>query len=179
MEENKAHFSNQIKQSIGGDEYYSPQNVVDMILPYVKESGYKKIWCPFDTEDSRFVQTFQAEGFNVAFGHISKGQDFFEFKEPLGEIVISNPPFSKRDAIFERLFEFQLPFALVMNFNGLFDSKKRARLFRLYGVELLVPYGRMKFNYQGDGVLNHPNFQSVYVCNGLLKHEITFTDDQF
>ncbi len=45
-------FSQDIKQSIGGDEYYSPQNVVDMILPYVIESGYKKIWCPFDTEDS-------------------------------------------------------------------------------------------------------------------------------
>lgn len=173
-------FSQEIKKSIGGDEYYSPQNVVDMIVPYIKaDKRFKKIWCPFDTEDSRFVQTFQKEGYEVEFGHISTGQDFFKFKEPLGEIVISNPPFSKRDAIFERLYEFQLPFALVMNFNGLFDSKKRARLFRLYGVELLVPYGRMKFDHQGDGILNHPNFQSVYVCNGVLEHQITFSDAQF
>lgn len=34
-----ASFSNAIKQSIGGDEYYSPQNVVDMIVPYVMRGG--------------------------------------------------------------------------------------------------------------------------------------------
>ena len=32
-------FSNQIKQSINGDEYYSPQNVVDMIVPYILRGG--------------------------------------------------------------------------------------------------------------------------------------------
>lgn len=34
-----ASFSNAIMQSIGGDEYYSPQNVVDMIVPYVMRGG--------------------------------------------------------------------------------------------------------------------------------------------
>ena len=32
-------FSSAVKQSIGGDEYYSPQNVVDMIVPYVMRGG--------------------------------------------------------------------------------------------------------------------------------------------
>lgn len=36
-----ASFSNTIKKSIGGDEYYSPQNVVDMIVPYVMKGGTK------------------------------------------------------------------------------------------------------------------------------------------
>lgn len=31
--------SNQIKQSINADEYYSPQNVVDMIVPYILRGG--------------------------------------------------------------------------------------------------------------------------------------------
>lgn len=35
-------FSNQIKQSINGDEYYSPQNVVDMIVPYILRGGTEK-----------------------------------------------------------------------------------------------------------------------------------------
>lgn len=172
-------FSQEIKQSIGGDEYYSPQNVVDMILPYVKESGYKRIWCPFDTEASLFVQTFKREGFDVSFGHISTGQDFFEIKEAQGDVVISNPPFSKRDAIFARLFDLDVPFALVMNFNGLFDSKKRARLFSENGVELLVPFGRMKFIHQGEAEANHPNFQSVYVCNRFLNRQIVFSGTEF
>lgn len=32
-------YSQQIKQAIHGDEYYSPQNVVDMIIPYINGGG--------------------------------------------------------------------------------------------------------------------------------------------
>ena len=172
-------YSDQIKKSIHGDEYYSPQNVVDMIVPYIIGGGYSKIWCPFDKADSKFVTTFQDLGLDVIYGHIETGQDFFLYERPQGEIVVSNPPFSKRDAIFEKLYQWGMPFALVLNFNGLFDSKKRSKLFREYGVEMLVPYGRMRFIQKDDGIKNSPNFQSVYVCNKLLKDQIVFSDAVF
>ena len=35
-------YSDAIKKSIFGDEYYSPQNVVDMIVPYVLRGGTQK-----------------------------------------------------------------------------------------------------------------------------------------
>lgn len=69
-------FSQQVKTSINGDEYYTPQNAVDMILPYIIRGGYKNIWCPFDKEESKFVQTFKSRGLNVVYGHIETGQDF-------------------------------------------------------------------------------------------------------
>ena len=172
-------FSNGVLKSIHGDEYYSPQNVVDMIVPYILRGGYSKVWCPFDTSESKFVTTFQELGFDVAYGHIDTGQDFFDYTDPQGEIVVSNPPFSKRDAIFERLYEMDIPFALVMNFNGLFDSRKRGKLFREHGVEMLVPYGRMSFEHKDRGRRNNPNFQSVYVCNKLLDKQIVFSDVVF
>lgn len=109
-------FSQQVKTSINGDEYYTPQNAVDMILPYIIRRGYKNIWCPFDKEESKFVQTFKSHGLNVVYGHIETGQDFFDYSEPLGDIVVSNPPFSKRDRIFEKLYGWDIPFALIMNF---------------------------------------------------------------
>ena len=172
-------FSQQIKQNINGDEYYSPQNVVDMIVPYILRGGYRKIWCPFDTEESKFVTTFTDLGFEVVHGHIDTGQDFFSFQEPQGDVVVSNPPFSKRDHIFEKLFQMDIAFALVMNFNGLFDSRKRAEIFRKNGVEILVPNGRMKFEHKDRGVLNSPNFQSVYVCHNILYKQIVFSDAKF
>lgn len=131
-------ISLQIKNSIHGDEWYSPQNVVDLIVPYIRKSQYKTIWCPFDTCDSLFVKTFQKLNYTVAYGHIETGQDFFKQDKPLGEIVVSNPPFSKREAIYEKLYSMNVPFALVTNMNGLFDSKKRHQLFMDNGVELLV-----------------------------------------
>lgn len=66
-----------------------------------------------------------------------------------------------------------------MNFNGLFDSKKRVEIFRHNEVELLVPKGRMRFIHKDKGMLNAPNFQSVYVCSGVLDKQITFTDYEF
>ena len=172
-------FSANVKSSINGDEYYSPQNVVDMIVPYIARGDYRTIWCPFDKAESNFVITFQNKGYAVHYGHIETGQDFFDYKEPQGDIVVTNPPFSKRDAIFQRLFELDVPFALVINFNGLFDSRRRADLFRKFGVELLVPRGRMKFFHQVRGQLNSPNFQSVYVCHRLLGSQIVFDDTTF
>lgn len=35
-------YSDAIKKSIHGDEYYSPQNVVDMIVPYIIGGGVLK-----------------------------------------------------------------------------------------------------------------------------------------
>ena len=37
-------FETQVRQSINGDEYYTPENAVNMILPYVKKGEYKTIW---------------------------------------------------------------------------------------------------------------------------------------
>ena len=173
-------FSQQVKTSINGDEYYTPQNAVDMILPYLaKGGGYKRIWCPFDKEESNFVKTLKEYGYEVVYGHIETGQDFFEYTEPQGDIIVSNPPFSKRDKIFERLYQWDIPFALIMNFNGLFDSKKRVDIFREHRVEMLIPRGRMKFIHKDKGQLNSPNFQSIYVCNHLLENQITFDDTTF
>ena len=172
-------FSQQVKTSINGDEYYTPQNAVDMILPYLARGGYKRIWCPFDKEESNFVKTLKEYGYEVVYGHIETGQDFFEYTEPQGDIIVSNPPFSKRDKIFEKLYQWDIPFALIMNFNGLFDSKKRVDIFREHRVEMLIPRGRMKFIHKDKGQLNSPNFQSIYVCNHLLENQITFDDTTF
>jgi hypothetical protein len=172
-------FSTQIKQSINGDEYYTPENAVNMILPYIKKGEYKTIWCPFDKEESNFVKIFRSQGYSVTYGHIETGQDFFEYDRPQGDILVSNPPFSKRNAIFKKLYEWDMPFALIINFNGLFDSKQRADIFRKHNVEMLIPRGRMKFFHRDREFLNSPNFQSIYVCNHLLDKQIVFDETTF
>lgn len=166
-------------QSVNGDEYYSPQNVVDMIVPYVMRGGHKRIWCPFDKGDSNFVKTFKGLGLEVVNGHIETGQDFFGYQTPQGEIVVSNPPFSRRDDVLKHLYELNVPFAVTLYLNGLFDSKGRREMFKRYGVELLIPDGRMKFFRPGTKLLNAPNTQTVYVCHKLLDKQIEFSDFKF
>ncbi|MBF0778156.1 hypothetical protein [Streptococcus cuniculi] len=169
-------FSQQIKTS-KSDEYYTPKYAVDIIVPYLKAKGFTKIWCPFDKAHSEFVKILKREGFEVVFGHIETGQDFFEQNLPENaDCVVSNPPFSKRDAIFKRLYELKIPFALVMNGNGIFDSRARFELFRNNDFELLIPRGRIKFFDESMVLKNSPNFQSIYVCHGMLDRQIVFTN---
>lgn len=42
MEETKSRYYQQVKQSINGDEYYTMQNAVDMIIPYVVRGGIRQ-----------------------------------------------------------------------------------------------------------------------------------------
>lgn len=124
------------------------------------------------------MTTFTDLGFEVVHGHIDTGQDFFAYSEPQGDIVVSNPPFSKRTKILKRLYEFDIPFAIVLGLNGLFDSKERRDALK-NGVELLVPQGRMKFLHRDLGVLGQPPFQCVYVCHNVLEEKIVFSDAKF
>lgn len=166
-------FSEQIKKS-NTDEWYTPKEPVEMIVPYLVRGGYKKILCPFDKEESNYVQVLREKGFEVTFGHIETGEDFFEIKDfSQYDAVVSNPPFSKRQQIFERLFDVGIPFALIINWNGLFDSRARWEMFSKNKFELLIPLGRTHFfNKKCKG--NSPNFQSIYVCKGMLEKQIEF-----
>lgn len=168
------------KQTPESDNCLTPYYAVDPLLEFLTDKS-KIIWCPFDKPDSNFVTMLTDKGFEVTYGHIETGQDFFKYEAPPDNVqcVVSNPPFSKRNAIFKRLFEFNIPFALVMNLNGLFDSKERFEMFKHQDIELYIPKGRMKFVAKDKGQLNSPNFQSVYVCSKMLDNPITFADWEF
>lgn len=166
-------FSTQIKQS-NTDEWYTPPEAVEIIVPYLQRLKYKKILCPFDKEDSNFVKVLTSKGFEVTYSHIETGTDFFEIENLTDyDAVVSNPPFSKRQKILEKLFEAKVPFAMIMNFNGLFDSKSRWKLFKDNRFGLLVPCGRIHF-FNDECKGNSPNFQSIYVCSKMLPKQITF-----
>lgn len=166
-------FSETIKQR-KTDEWYTKKDSVEMIIPYLIKAGYKKILCPFDKQESNFVKVLNEYGFKVTYSHIETGTDFFSI-ENLNDYdaIVSNPPFSKRQKILERLFASGVPFAMILNFNGLFDSKTRWKLFKENDFELLVPMGRMQFfNEKCKG--KSPNFQAIWVCRGMCEKQITF-----
>ena len=111
----------------------------------------------------------------MQYSHIWNGVDFFEIESTDADCIVSNPPFSKRQLVFEKLFELGKPFAMITNMNGLFDAKSRWEIFRANSFELLIPKGRVKF-FNNDGIKNSPNFQSIYVCKDVLEEKIVFSD---
>lgn len=81
-----------------------------------------------------------------------------------------------RNEVYKRLYDLNKPFAMLMNYAGLFDNKVRYNLFKKNGVQLFVLDGRTKFIKRGNSADSEssPLFQSVYVCNGILPSDIVF-----
>ena len=122
-------FSQTIKTSIGGDEYYSPENAVEMILPVIRKRGFRKIWCPFDTDESEYVKILTANGHKVIYSHKDSGDNFYDFGEglfakdiPDFDVLVSNPPFHNKAILVEKVIALGKPFALLLPMTWLNDS---------------------------------------------------------
>lgn len=152
------------------DEWYTPESAVYPIIPYIKRNSI--IWCPFDKEDSAYVKVLSSK-FKVIATHIDTGSDFFTTNVENYDYIISNPPFSERMRIFERLFKLGKPFAMLFNYAGLWDSQQRFEMFKKCGIELLIIKGRTKFIRPNEEIKT-PMFQSIYVCHGMLPEKIIY-----
>lgn len=83
-----------------GDEQYTPRHAVLPIIKFLPRHAV--VWCPFDTENSEFVIALKEAGHEVVFSHIFTGQDFFEYEPPKWDMIVSNPPFSRKQQVVER-----------------------------------------------------------------------------
>ena len=154
------------------DEYYTPTYAVYPIIKYIKPNS--TIWCPFDKEDSNYVKILKKEGFKVIYGHIETGQDFFEVDIPECDYIISNPPYSLKGQVFKKLYEIGKPFAMLLNFQGIFDHKERFKMFKNNRVEMLWLSPRVNFIKQGEYKPSGVPFQSGYLCSGIFKDSLNF-----
>lgn len=155
------------------DEYYTPAYAVYPIIEKLKPKS--TVWCPFDTEKSNFVKVLKANGFNVIRSHIFDGQDFFCQEVPECDYIISNPPYSVKGKVFNKLYEIGKPFAMLINLQGIFDHKKRFELFKNNKVEMLWLSPRVNY-IKGDGSkLSGVPFQSGYLCSGICENQLEFS----
>lgn len=149
----------------GNDEFYTPLYAIDPLIKYVPGGD---IWCPFDTEESLIVNRLRKTGANVTATHIETGHDFFT-TEPRGDIIISNPPYSKKGEVFERLFELGLPFAMLVGVVGLFESQKRFNMFKQNQFGIIWMSKRIAYfkSYDEQKPSLNPPFSSVWIASGF------------
>ena len=153
------------------DEYYTPSILVEPILKYLKPNS--TIWCPFDTKESEFVILFKEAGHHVIYSHIWLGQDFFEY-EPDEEYdyIISNPPFTRKYDVLDRLYELDKPFAIILGIPILnyqvvgeyFYNKQKE------GKELQLLIVDKKISFDG----NTASFNNSFFFHNLLPKQIIF-----
>jgi len=156
------------------DEFYTPDYAILPILKYINKDSI--IWCPFDSEKSNYVKILSKEN-HVLNTHIETGVDFFKADCPSNiDYIISNPPYSLKFEVFERLFEIGKPFAMLVGVVGLFESQKRFNLFKNNNFELMYFNKRISYfkSYEDQKPSLNPPFSSVYVCHNILPKQIIF-----
>lgn len=161
-------------RTANGDEVYTPLYAVEPLLEFIPKG--KTIWCPFDLEWSAFVQTFKASGYNLVRSHISEGQDFFNYEPEQWDIMISNPPFSKKDEVLQRAYELGKPFALLLPANSI-QGKKR---FQIFQNEIQMLCFDVRIDFHTNGNMKSPTkgtpFGSAYFCRDFLPSKLEMRD---
>ena len=158
------------------DEFYTPAYAIKPILKYIKP--HSTIWCPFDTNDSLFVNEFTNAGHKVIATHINNGFDFFVMPNLDCDYIISNPPYSLNTEVLNRLFQMNRPFAMLVGVVGLFESQKRFEMFKNHKFEIMYMNRRISYfkDYNEQKPSVNPPFQSVYICHNMLPKEIIFEE---
>jgi hypothetical protein len=155
------------------DEYYTHKYAILPITKYLKP--FSKVWCPFDTSESQYVKVLKSQGFDVSNSHISNGIDFLneDLSKRDSDYIISNPPYSLKNEILEKLFNSGKSFAMLMGVVGIFESQKRFNLFKNNNFEVM--YFNKRVNYFSPFNENiNPPFSSVYICRNILPRQIIF-----
>lgn len=160
----------------GNDEFYTPSYAIEPLLKYLKKNS--RILCPFDTEQSNFVSLLKLNGHEVLHTHLSEGKDFFKLKKCNVDYIISNPPYSRKTEVIEKLFKLDIPFAMLVGVVGLFESKKRFQMFKNNQFEIMYFDKRIAYfkDYDEQKPSLNPPFSSVYVCHNVLPRQIVFEE---
>ena len=157
------------------DEYKTPAMLVNMLIPYLEkyelvfatEHDRKPIiWLPFDTEESKYYTILKQKGFEVVRSHLNDDKDFFTYQPEQFDLIVSNPPFSKKRDVFKRIiYELDKPFVLLMNMMAV-NYQEIAEIFARVNpnIQFIIPDKKVSF----DG--NTSSFCSGYVCYDFIDH---------
>lgn len=163
------------------DEFYTPLYAVLPVLKYLPSPSISTtIWCPFDTPESMYVKEFIARGYRVIWSHISDGGDFFKIDPDVinADYIISNPPYSCKGEVLDRLFQIGTPFAMLVGVVGLFESQERFNMFKQNEFEIMYFNKRVSYfkDFAQTQGMYSPPFSSVYVCHKMLPKQIVFEE---
>jgi hypothetical protein len=137
------------------DEYYTPFWVWDEIHKFIPKGV---VWEPFrgNGQSARYLRDL---------GHevICEDKDFFSSREK-GDVVVTNPPFSRIKDVLSRLIEWKKPFILLMPMSRLSVSYfKTVMGDEIDHFRLVLPSRRIDFD-RPDGNQSKCPFDCGFYC---------------
>jgi hypothetical protein len=167
-----ANFTNETFSNY--DDYMTPKNTWENIKHLIPPN--KIIWEAFygSGESGKYLTEL---GFNV----IHENIDFF--KNDKGEIIVSNPPFTKIKQVLKRLKELGKPFILIMPSSKINTQYVRELFMKDNDkLQIIIPRKRIQFIKYKDGkpvedFEKKCNFDCFYYCWKInLNRDITWLE---
>ena len=145
------------KTFIKHDDYMTPKYACEWIKDFIPKD--KVIWEAFygDGESGKFLSDL---GFNV----IHEETDFFT--NNLGDVIVSNPPFSKKKEVMIRLKEINKPFLIICP-SSMLNTQYIRNLFKDDRLQIIIPNKIINFKKLIDGKVpdnwgDRCNFDCLY-----------------
>lgn len=114
----------------------------------------------------------QAGGWQVERSSIDDGQDFFTYQPEDFDVIVSNPPYTQKDRVIERLYELEKPFAVLLPLNSL-QGVGRYRYFK-NGIQILTFDKRIGF-HNAESMEEYKkgsSFATAYFCRDILPRDL-------
>jgi len=157
-----------IKQEFkNDDEYNTSREMWESISQFIPKD--KTIWESFLLNN----YTSKSMDYLTELGHEVVGSPEIDFfTSNLGDIIVSNPPYSIKKRIFERLAILDKPFILILPVSTI--TKQFVKKLHREKLQIIVPDKRMQF-LKGEDQLKRCYFDTMYLCYKMnLERDITF-----
>lgn len=158
------------------DDIYTPKYAITPLLKYIPKNI--TVWECCDFGESEITRLLKEHGCNVI--STDKKENFFEYKpEENFDMIITNPPYSLKDDFLKKCYEWKKPFCLLLPITAL-EGKKRGKMFRENGIEILVFDGRVQFmenmikDYDKKKSSNW--FNTSWFCYNVLPKKLIFEE---
>ncbi len=152
------------------DEFYTPLYAIDPLLKYIPKNII--IWEPTDYGQSNITKALVNHGCKVISTHINDDIDFLSYTPTFNyDMIITNPPYTLKDEFINKCYELNKPFALLLPLTAL-EGITRGKLFRKYGVDLMVLDKRVEFIKNKTNWFNTSWFTYKILPKNLIFEEL-------
>ena len=146
---------NNITNNYYSDEWYTDAETAALCYAQL---GFipRRVLCPYDTSESEFVKAAHRMGSTPIYGM----RDFLTERYE-ADAIVTNPPFSIKDEVIERCYEYGIPSVLVLPIDSL-GGVRRHGLFKKYGQpDVYIPARRIQY-FDGTGKnRSNANFHTI------------------
>jgi len=141
------------------DELFTPKEAFDWLEPYLPDGVIFE--CAVGTE--KLSTYMKSRGRRVVVS------DDFQNSHPEYDVIVTNPPFSKKDMFLSEAYSRGKPFAILLPITAI-EGIKRQKLYQKYGIEILCLPRRIDFNGKKS-----PWFYVAWFCWKIdLPNQLTF-----